>query len=126
MRYLNKNIFEDKNFIKDAEANFLQTRVSKPSWFPYNLVVLIILVFEQRNLSLPNNSFNLFQYGIVFSRLTCGLSSVPFPVSCKCITTVNCFLTNIVSAVKVDDALFLEKVFKNILKLLEKTGLILN
>lgn len=121
MRYLIKKTFGHKNLIKDTEANFLQTCMSKPSWFPYNLVVLIVLVFEQINLSLPKNSLNLSQYGIVFSWLTYGLSSVSFPVFCKCVTTVNCFLTNTVSTMKVDYALSLEKVFKNTLKLLEKT-----
>lgn len=44
-------------------------------------------------------------------------------------TTVNCFLTNTVSAVKERDVLSLEKVFKNTVKLLEKlkaAGLNLN
>jgi len=44
-------------------------------------------------------------------------------------TAANCFLTNTVRVVKVDDVLSLEKVFKNTVKLLEKlntAGLILN
>ena len=35
-------------------------------------------------------------------------------------TTADCFLTNTMSAVKVDDVLSIEKVFKNTVKLLEK------
>lgn len=81
--------------------------VSKPSWFTYNLVVLFVLVFEQINLSLANDSFNLLiGYHLMTDTWTVFVS---FPVSCKCMTTVGGPMTN---TVKVDDVLSFERCLK--------------